>query len=127
MGRLVFCFNGSAAARLENNRELFTRAVCAYLAHRSKIFLLCAFNAPDVRLPLPAMAPKNLELPLKIRRLQGAHETGKPTNLYLPPTLKAKAVKIAEERYGWKLSMLVRRLLQKETEHKRGVVNTNFK
>lgn len=71
------------------------------------------------------MAPKNLTLPLKVRRQKPA-DMGKPTNLYLLPVNKTQGQKIARDRYGWSLSHLVNRLLEKEIRHRVGVVNATF-
>ena len=48
--------------------------------------------------------------------------TGKPTNLYLNASVKAKAVEAAKDRYGCSLSEMVERLLIKEMGLKRGVL-----
>jgi hypothetical protein len=49
--------------------------------------------------------------------------TGKPTNLYLNPRLKAEALEAARERYNCSLSELVERLLAREVSLKRGMLS----
>lgn len=73
----------------------------------------------------PAMAPKNLTLPLKIRRTKSA-DLGKPTNLYLLPVNRTRGREVARDRYGWSLSHLVNKLLEKEFKHRVGIVNATF-
>lgn len=73
----------------------------------------------------PAMAPKNLTLALKIRRQKKA-DMGRPTNLYLLPVNKTEGAKLARDRYGWSLSHMVNRLLEKERRHPGGVVNASL-
>jgi len=47
---------------------------------------------------------------------------GSPTNIYLDSSVKERAQEAAKERYGYSLSELVEKLLEREMSLKRGLL-----